>query len=418
MGFKDLFIRPFTVHSSTVQLPASKSLANRALIIQALSTDDVEIKNLSKAKDTETLARLLGQVADGATLDCGPAGTTFRFLTALLCTKPGSQTLTGSERMLQRPIGPLVDALRELGADISYLGQEGYPPLKIGDASLTASAKTSLPGDTSSQFLSALMLISPVLPKGLEIEWTGELVSRPYLEMTAALMRRFGASVTIANQSIHVQSTSYKAGIYRVESDWSAASYVASWAAMSPVGTELFCPLLEDDSLQGDRQLTSWISEWGVESSFSEDGLTFKKTSDATPDNWECDFETSPDLAQTFAVLCACTGTTALFTGLQTLSIKETDRIAALQTELQKVGVFMSKLPARFSPNSAKIYYMLEGKAAWEDSVDIATYHDHRMAMAFALLGTLGTVRVEDALVVGKSWPSFWEALDVVSTQM
>ncbi len=403
--------------SCTVNLPASKSLANRGLIIQALCSNELEIKNISTAKDTTTLAHLLSQIEEGATLDCGPAGTTFRFLTALLCMKSGTQTLTGSERMLQRPIGPLVDALRELGADISYLGKEGYPPLKIGEAPLTASAKTSLPGDTSSQFLSALMLISPVLPKGLEIEWTGELVSRPYLEMTAALMNRFGASVKIEDQTIVVNAQPYSGGIYAVESDWSAASYVAGWAAMSPVGTELSCPLLEDVSLQGDRQLTNWISEWGVESTFSETGLTFKKVTDTKPLNWECDFESSPDLAQTFAVLCACSGTTALFTGLQTLSIKETDRIAALQAELQKVGVFMSKLPARFSPNSQKTYYMFEGQATWEGALNIATYHDHRMAMAFALLASRGTVYIEDAKVVEKSWPSFWDELAQFSTQ-
>ncbi len=404
-------------HSGTVELPASKSLANRALIIQALGKDELTIENLSEAKDTSTLARLLGEIEDGATLDCGPAGTTFRFLTALLCTKPGSQTLTGSARMLQRPIKPLVDALKALGADISYLGEEGYPPLQIGDAPLTASAKTSLPGDTSSQFLSALMLISPVLPKGLEIEWTGQLVSRPYLEMTAALMNRFGASIQIQNQTITIAAQPYSGGTYAVESDWSAASYVAGWIAMSPVGTEITCPLLEDNSLQGDHQFTHWISEWGVESQFSKTGVTFKRVTDNHPAQWECDFETSPDLAQTFAVLCACTGTTALFTGLQTLSLKETDRIAALQAELQKVGVFKSKLPTRFSPNSSKIYYMLEGLASWEGTVDISTYHDHRMAMAFALLATKGEVHIDDATVVEKSWPGFWETLEAISTQ-
>ena len=414
---KPVLLHRLSFTTSAVQLPASKSLANRALIIQALSRSKLTIDNLSEAKDTATLAQLLDQIEDGVTLDCGPAGTTFRFLTALLCTKAGTQTLTGSERMLQRPIGPLVEALRELGADITYLGEAGYPPLKIGEASLTASAKTTLPGDTSSQFLSALMLISPVLPKGLEIEWTGELVSRPYLEMTAALMKRFGASVSIENQTISISNSPYQGGNYLVESDWSAASYAASWAAMSPVGTEIFCPLLEDESLQGDRQLTNWISEWGVESSFSDKGLTFKKSSNTSPENWECDFETSPHLAQTFAVLCACTGTTALFTGLQTLSIKETDRIAALQTELQKVNVFMSKLPSRFSPNSNNVYYMLEGEATWEGTVEIATYHDHRMAMAFALLATQGAISIEDQSVVEKSWPSFWDALELISTQ-
>lgn len=401
--------------SGTVALPASKSLANRALIIEALASGTILIQNLSDAKDTETLAHLLSKVEDGAELNCGPAGTTFRFLTAYLCTQAGTQLLTGSARMLERPIGALVDALRALGADIQYVGKDGFPPLRIGEAGLSENHQVSLPGDISSQYLSALMLIGPVLPKGLQIDWTGDLVSRPYLEMTAALMTRFGASLSIHESTIVIQPTGYTSGTYQVESDWSAASYAAAWAAVSPVGVEIVCPGLEKNSLQGDSQLCTWIAEWGVESEFEEDGVCFRKTSDLSPEHWECDFETSPDLAQTFAVLCAVTGTTGLYTGLQTLSIKETDRIAALKTELQKVGVYLSKLPAKFSPNSSKEYYMQEGKAAWEGEVQIATYHDHRMAMAFALLAASGDVAIEDADVVEKSFPQFWKALHAIS---
>ena len=399
--------------SATFPLPASKSLANRALIIQALTgTEAVTLSNLGDAADVVTMQRLLGDVADGATLDCGPAGTTFRFLTAYLCLRPGTQTLTGSARMLERPIGALVDALRALGADIAYEGEEGYPPLRIGDAPLIAASEVSLLGDISSQYLSALLLIAPQLPGGLRLHWTGELVSRPYLEMTVALMRRFGAEATFGEQSVTFESKPYTAGTYTVESDWSAASYAAAWVAMGEVGTQWTCPGLHDDSLQGDRQLTTWIAQWGVEASFHESGVRFRKTADVQPATFECDFETSPDLAQTFAVLCACTGSIGLFTGLQTLAIKETDRIAAMQTELAKVNVFLSRLPPRFSPSAPdKTFYMQEGRAEWDGEVRISTYHDHRMAMAFSLLAARGAVVIEDEAVVAKSFPGFWHAL-------
>ena len=406
---------PLAVRSGAFALPASKSLANRALLIGALSPAPLHIRRLSDAADTQTLQRLLTEVRDGATLDCGPAGTTFRFLTAYLALQPGRQTLTGSARMLERPIGQLVDALRQLGADIRYVGTEGYPPLAIGAATLERAAAVTLAGDVSSQYLSALMLIGPNLPDGLTIHWTGELVSRPYLAMTADLMRAHGASVRIEDPTITVEPKPYTGGTYEVESDWSAASYAAAWCALGDVGTEFECAGLRQNSLQGDRQLTEWIAEWGVATSFHESGLRFRKTADRTPATFECDFEGSPDLAQTFSALCACTGTTGLFTGLQTLRIKETDRVAALQAELQKASVFLSKLPPRFSPNSAKTYYMQEGAATWEGSLPLATYHDHRMAMALSLLAARGPIELEDPGVVGKSFPQFWDSLAEVT---
>lgn len=410
-----MLLGPLSPTSAPFPLPASKSLANRALAIRALApAGSVTLDNLSDAEDTVTLERLLAEVADDATLDCGPAGTTYRFLAAYLATRPGTQTLTGSERMLERPIGPLVDALRQLGAHIDYLGREGYPPLRIGEAPTLVSAKAvELPGDISSQYLSALLLLGPVLPEGLAIAWMGELVSRPYLDMTAALMRRFGADVVVDHDAhtIAVAPGGYAGGTYAVESDWSAASYAAAWCAVGAVGTEYTCPHLHDESLQGDRQLTGWIAGWGVETDFDEAGARFRKTADLKPGTFECDFETSPDLAQTFAVLCGVTGVTGLFTGLQTLSIKETDRIEALKAELGKVGVYLSKLPPRFSPNSQRAYYMVEGEATWEGAFSLATYHDHRMAMAGSLLACRGVVGVEAPAVVGKSFPTFWEVL-------
>ena len=398
--------------TKTIHLPASKSLANRALVIEALSpAGSVQLADVSAAKDTQTLVALLAQVEDGATLDVGPAGTTFRFLTAFLCTRPGTQVLTGSERMLQRPCAPLVDGLRQLGAEIEYLGEEGFPPLRIGGFGLGPGTQTTLAGDISSQFLSAILMIGPVLPKGLTLHWTGELVSRPYLEMTVKLMRHFGAEVRVEEQSVHVAAQPYTGGAYAVESDWSAASYAAAWTAVQPVGTEAFCPKLYDASLQGDRVTADIIGAWGVDAAFEDAGVRFRKTRPDAPAVWEYDFEACPDLAQTFSVLAAVTGTTALMTGLQTLSIKETDRVAALKAELTKVGVSLAKLPGKFTPGMAGAHYMQEGKASWEGTVEIGTYHDHRMAMAFALLRTVGSVAFEDEGVVVKSWPGFWEEM-------
>ena len=395
-----------------IRLPASKSLANRALIIRALApAGAVTLGNVSEAKDTQTLVALLDEVADGATLDCGPAGTTFRFLAAYLCTRPGTQTLTGSARMLQRPCAPLVDGLRQLGAAIEYLGEEGYPPLRIGGFGPAGGADCTVAGDISSQFLSAILMVGPVLPKGLTLHWTGQLVSRPYLEMTVALMRHFGADVRVDAQSVHVAAQPYRGGDYVVESDWSAASYAAAWTAVQPVGTEAVCPRLYDESLQGDRRAADIVVAWGVETVFDAEGARFRKTRDAPPAHWEYDFAPCPDLAQTFSVLAAITGTTALMTGLRTLAIKETDRVAALRTELAKVGVSLAKLPAKFTPGMDGEHYLQEGRATWEGTVEIGTYHDHRMAMAFALLRTVGEVAFEDEGVVVKSWPGFWEEM-------
>ncbi len=313
--------------------------------------------------------------------------------------------------MLQRPCAPLVDALRQLGADIEYLGEEGYPPLRIAGFGESPNSEAQLPGNISSQFLSALLMIGPVLPKGLKLEWTGDLVSRPYLDMTVAMMRHFGAEVEIGEQTVTVSAQPYFGGEYTVESDWSAASYVAASVAAGDAGKEAFCPMLFDDSLQGDRVTADIVEDWGVETTFEDGGARFRKTSDTFPAMWEYDFAKCPDLAQTFSVLCAVGGTTALFQGLQTLKIKETDRIAALKAELAKVGVSLAKLPAQLLGGATGEHYMQEGKATWDGKVHIETYHDHRMAMAFALLRTLGEVTFEDESVVAKSWPGFWGAM-------
>ena len=410
-----------------IQLTGSKSIANRALIIQALAPEGFPIERLAAADDTQRLQAILQ--SQDEVLDVGPAGTTYRFLTAYLCRRPGFQTLTGSKRMLERPIGILVDALKELGADISYLGKEGYPPLRIGYSELDQANKLKISASTSSQFISALLLLAPSLPQGLELELEGQLVSRPYIEMTLVLMARFGAHYDWPADSniIRVASGTY-AGFsqasgsalapFVVEADWSAASYYYSLAAIAEEA-DLQIDGLFEDSLQGDRAVVDIYRAFGVESHFNQDGVRIVKTRGSTnPPVVEKDFLKCPDIAQTVAVSCAATGVQGLYSGLETLFIKETDRVAALKTELAKVGVFLSKLPPRLAGKSGTTYYLQEGQATFEVPVIFATYHDHRMAMAFAPLALLGPIKIEDPMVVIKSYPDFYQDLEQLGFQV
>jgi 3-phosphoshikimate 1-carboxyvinyltransferase len=394
-----------------IQLDGSKSISNRALIIRALSGHDFEIKNLSTSRDTQLMQQLL--VADGETLDAGAAGTTFRFLTAYLAAHTDRpRILTGTERMKQRPIRLLVDALRKLGANIEYHENEGYPPLRIGPhGGLGSDNRLSIPADTSSQYLSALLMIAPTLPNGLELTLVGNLVSRPYLEMTLRMMAYFGIGHEWEGDRIRVQPGAYQPREFTVEADWSAASYHYSLAALSDT-CDLRLHGLFEDSWQGDSVLPGMMGAFGVETKF--EGHTAhltKQPGAAAKPFFEWDFLPCPDIAQTLAVVCGAMGVHGLFTGLETLRIKETDRIAALQKELGKVQVSLMKLPERFSKKKEKEHFMLEGKAVVEGSPVFATYEDHRMAMAFAPLAMLGEVGIEEPKVVDKSYPAFWEDL-------
>jgi 3-phosphoshikimate 1-carboxyvinyltransferase len=391
-----------------INLTGSKSISNRALIIQALCATDFKIDRLATAKDTVTLQALLQ--SQEQELNTGHAGTTFRFLTAYLCTRTGSQILTGSERMKQRPIGVLVDALRELGADIHYLENEGYPPLRIGETpNFGQQAELSIPADTSSQYITALLLLGPTLPQGISLTLEGKIVSRPYIEMTLGLMAYFGVRHEWEGNRIRVEHQPYQARDFVVEADWSAASYYYSLAALSDSCT-LQLDGLFADSFQGDAVIQEMYTHFGVTTSFNTTGLLLHKPDSATPPAlFEYDFLACPDVAQTLAVTCAALGTQGLFTGLDTLRIKETDRIAALQNELAKVQSFLSLLPSRFAKKSQKEYYMLEGKAQWTAPPSFATYEDHRMAMAFAPLALIAPVIIEEPKVVGKSYPNFWK---------
>lgn len=398
--------------SGRIPLTRSKSIANRALIINALSAQPTEIMHLASSKDTQTLTRLLNTQPEDDVYDVGPAGTTFRFLTAYLALQPGTQTLTGSKRMLERPIGPLAEGLKKLGADIEYLGEEGFPPLKIKEWKNTANNKLEIPANISSQFISALLMIAPRLPNGLELTLAGDIVSESYIRMTLGLMEKFGVSATWTGNTISVANSEYVAPEkFEVEADWSAASYFYSLAAIAEQA-DIELEGLQMESLQGDAAIIAMMKVFGVETSATDTGIKLQKTGEAGG-MFEKNFILCPDIAQTLAVSCAALGMQGLFSGLETLSIKETDRIAAIQNELQKFQVFFSKLPEKFSKDKGTNFYHVEGKAT-VDAQFVNTYHDHRMAMAFAPLALLGKIQIEDAMVVEKSYPEFWDHLKIL----
>lgn len=413
MHTSDNILRVFKADRSLhadIALDGSKSISNRALIVLALAGARPAdwLRKLSGSNDTRTLLRLLAQT--GGTFDAGDAGTVFRFMTAYLALQPGEQILTGSPRMLERPVGGLVLALRQLGADIQFVGKEGYPPLKIG-ALQPRSRSVSIQADVSSQFLSALLMVAPYLPEGLELAPEGPLVSRPYLDMTLGLMRYFGARAAWHGDKLVVEPGAYQPRLLQVEADWSAASYWYSMAAFSDT-LDLKLRGLFADSWQGDAVLARMMQSFGIQTVFEGDGIRLQKTGAAPNPVFEWDFLECPDVAQTLAVACAGLGVKGVFSGLETLSIKETDRIAALKAELAQVDVAFSKLPARFSKKSpGKQFYLLDGKAHWQTPPRFATYGDHRMAMSFAPLGMLAPIEIENPEVVRKSYPAFWDDL-------
>lgn len=390
-----LTIKRTTVLNGTVDfLPASKSIANRALIVNALSGGGTVLQNLSDANDTQLMLRLVN--SDSAVIDAEDAGTTMRFLTAYFAVTGKNKTLTGSHRMKERPIGLLVDALRSLGCDIQYLEKDGYPPHKILGFSGQKITSLEIRGDVSSQYISALMMIAPALPDGLRLKLTGKIGSRPYIEMTASLMRHFGADVSFENDTIAVLPKKYTPSTLTVESDWSAVSYWFAFAALADQA-QILLPRLQENSWQGDCVITDIMVNLGVKSVFENGLLKLTKSAQTSPVTW--DFTHCPDLAQTVAVVCASKGVAGTFTGLESLRIKETDRIAALQNELKKIGADLVEHKDHWTLIPSK---KLPSKASFE------TYKDHRMAMAFAPLATLMDVEIENPDVVRKSYPKFW----------
>ncbi len=392
----------------SIRLDGSKSISNRALIIQALCREKFTIDFLSASEDTVTMQKLLS--SEDEVLDTGPAGTTFRFLTAFLAFQEGRKILTGSQRMKKRPIGALVDALRVLGASIEYLDEEGYPPLQIDSPSSSrGGGRVEVISGISSQFISALLMVAPSLPSGLEIQLKGPLVSRSYLEMTLALMNYFGVEYEWSGQVIKVPGQEYLPRSFAVEADWSAASYHYTNAALSKE-SDLELKGLFRNSLQGDAASVPLFKQLGIQSTWTDSGVHLSKKTE-TAQVFEHHFINCPDIAQTLAVACAGKGVPGIFSGLETLRIKETDRITALQNEFAKIGVSFIKMPEKFRKKREGEYYLLEGKATWLESPAFETYDDHRMAMAFAPLSMLNPVRIADPAVVGKSYPGFWQHL-------
>jgi 3-phosphoshikimate 1-carboxyvinyltransferase len=394
-----LHIKRTTVLNGTAAfLPASKSISNRALIINALSGSQAVLDNLSDANDTQLMLRLVN--SNDVIIDVEDAGTTMRFLTAYFGVTGKQKTLTGTHRMKERPIALLVDALRSLGCEIKYLEKDGYPSHQTLGFSGQKTDSLEIRGDVSSQYISALMMIAPILPKGLRLKLTGKIGSRPYIEMTASLMRQFGADLSFVDDTIVVQSKKYKSSALTVESDWSAVSYWFAFAALAEQA-EIYLPRLHHDSWQGDRVITDIMVKLGVKSVFENGLLKLTKVKETSSISW--DFTHCPDLAQTVAVVCAAKGITGKFTGLESLRIKETDRIAALQNELQKIGGDLLEENNEWTLVPSK---KLPAKASF------TTYKDHRMAMAFAPLATLMDVEIDNAEVVRKSYPKFWTDME------
>lgn len=402
-------IYPTTQLQGRIQLPASKSISNRALLINALCADRITPDNLSDCDDTQVMLRALRDMPD--TIDIGAAGTAMRFLTAYLCVTPGSHTITGSERMRHRPIGILVEALRCLGAKIEYLGEEGFPPLRITGNPELKGGEVSISGGVSSQFISALLMIGPVLKQGLSLKLTGMVVSRPYLDMTVTIMRQYGALVEWkSDNEVHVAPVPYQSRPYTIENDWSAASYWYEMVALSrDPKAQVVLPGLYAESMQGDSQVSSLFNELGVVTAFikEEDGTEAVRLSKGNnlACRLNCDLSSQPDLAQTIIVTAAMLDIPFTIGGLRTLRIKETDRIAALCRELGNLGLNIEDMGND----------RMEWGGIWANHVDlpeIATYEDHRMAMAFApACLRMGGIRIMNPAVVSKSYPSYWEHL-------
>ncbi|EAY27343.1 3-phosphoshikimate 1-carboxyvinyltransferase [Microscilla marina] len=395
---------------TAVQLPSSKSESNRALIIQALAkyqqaAANIKLSNISEARDTQTLQRLLGE--EGKILDVLDAGTTMRFLTAFIAVTQQHKILTGTARMQSRPIGILAEALKSLGASIEFLKHAGYPPIEIHPKHPLQGKAIQMRGDISSQYISALLMIAPLLPEGLDIELTGKINSRPYIEMTLQLMMHFGIQSSFEGNHIKVAHQTYQANQYAIESDWSGASYWYAIVALSEnTTTKITLKGLRADSLQGDRVIVELMQHFGVKSTFVADGVVLEKVAiapESTP--LELNFAQCPDLAQTVAVVAAAKGMPLQMKGLESLKIKETDRVNALQQELKKVGSHLEE------KESQAEWLLHPGAELPTVPITIQTYEDHRMAMAFAPLACLLNLNIEDPEVVAKSYPRFWDDL-------
>ena len=394
---------------ATISLPASKSISNRALIIYALSGGKNMPSNLSDCDDTEVIINALRNMPEE--IDIKAAGTAMRFMTAYLSVMEGTHILTGTERMKHRPISILVDALRKLGANIEYVGTEGYPPLRITGQTLNGGL-LEIPGNVSSQYISALLMIAPMLKEGMTLHLLGDIISRPYIDLTLWMMGEFGADAEwFSNDTIVVKPQPYKSRDYFIESDWSGASYWYEMMALcADKRSEVKLTGLMDGSKQGDSTTRYIFSLLGVKTQFESkqagiaQTVTLKQNGRCVP-KLEYDFINSPDLAQTFVVTCAAKGIPFHFKGLSTLKIKETDRIEALKTEMRKLGYVLQD-----HNNSELIWDGERCDPSFEQGID--TYEDHRMALAFAPYAFLhDKLIINNPQVVTKSYPHYWEDL-------
>ena len=384
-----------------IEIGGSKSESNRLLMLREYSSD-FKITNLSKSDDTKTLINALANI--DKIVDVNHAGTAMRFLASYYASKLNSKiTLTGSDRMKNRPIGILVDALRDLGAEIEYKEKEGYPPLRIIGKNLMGN-EVSLPANISSQFISSLMMLGVKIDNGIKLNLEGNIASKPYILMTKKLMDKIGCNVVINNNEI-VISRNYKSlnKIVEVESDWSSASYFYSIVALSS-DAEITLKIFKRDSIQGDSIVSKIYQKLGVETMYKEDSIIISKNKMSNlPNSLKLDLSDTPDLAQTIAVSCLGLGIECELSGLDTLKIKETDRIEALKKEFIKLGV------DGITTSDNKIYF--RGDQKLNNNIKISTYQDHRMALSFAPLAVIIDISIQSPNVVSKSFPDYWEDL-------
>ena len=387
------------ISAQKIQLPISKSECNRALIISLISQKKVTVENISDAEDSQSLFHLTNEINANQELNCGAAGTNLRFLTAALSIRSGSYTLAGSDRLKERPISELVDALNKLGANISYSEKNGFIPLKIIGRNILG-GKIDLNPSISSQFISALMMIAPELKNGLQIQFNLKPVSFPYIKMTAEMMKLCGAIVQYNEHQIQITPLPYQNKKIHCENDWSAASYFYSMVAVDPT-LKILLPGLKLHSLQGDSIVKEIYSVFGIETIFKENEIEIFNNKDVFCDYFEYDFTDCPDLAQTLAFTCCALRISGKMSGLSTLKNKETDRIVALKNEMEKCGmkVEITNDSIKFSPEKEL-----------PQNIEIKTYDDHRMAMSASVMCLIcDSVTIENKNVVAKSFPKFWE---------
>ncbi len=400
-----IITRPESFPKAELNLPGSKSESNRALIIQALSTENITIENLSNADDTIIIKNAVQ--SNDMIIDCHHSGAALRFLCAYFSIQNGREViLTGSQRLKERPLKILVDALKELGAHIEYLEKTGYAPIKIKGKELISHAPITIQADVSSQFISALLMIAPRIKNGLQLHLENKIISAPYLNMTMEMMHQAKVHIILNDESIIVPEQEYESCSYYIEPDWSAASY---WYAFVSLGIEeLYLTGFKKKSTQGDAILADWMCDWNVETVFEEHGIRLIRTNNFSPKE-QYDFTDCPDIAQTMITLSAIKKHPLKFNGIESLRVKETDRMEALQNELGKIKI----KPFTMDQGLWTMEISDMGHETLDNRISIDSYNDHRMAMSFSMLCMVfSNVEIKDEKVVSKSYPNFWVDLE------